>query len=63
MTIDDAPVGSLRAYNDGYRQGELDAERSRPARPESFSNNIAPMDEPAYMQGYRDGFRHAAPKY
>jgi hypothetical protein len=60
---DDAPVGSRRAYDGGYRQGELDAERGRPARPESFLDNIDEDDEAAYMRGYRDGYRHELPRY
>lgn len=61
---DDGPaVGDRRAYGEGYRQGELDAERGRPARPESFSDAISPSEEPAYMQGYRDGYRHAVPRH
>lgn len=60
---DDAPVGDRHAYGEGYRQGEIDAETKRPPRPESFNRGILPADEPAYMQGYRDGYGHAVPKY
>ena len=60
---DEAPVGARYAYGQGYRQGELDAESKRPPRPQSFSSSIRSSDEPAYMQGYRDGYGHSEPKY
>jgi hypothetical protein len=60
---DHAPVGSRRTYNDGYRQGELDAEHGRSPRPEAFTENISSANEAHYLQGYRDGFKHAVPKY